>query len=807
MRLGVRRRVALAIAAFVILGVVSAVYIRERRRARLLVPAGSQLMTKATVIDLDPKTGVLTVRDTGRSWSQAVSLIAVVDGQPHALDFGTSPPTLLGVTLQAHVSFDMDGAPCESMLSLSVQPEVDALVVMLSVPARQTAVHTVALRAEVGTGGRSAFLAGTGELADLGTSTGHLLLVDASPMTVGFISVRGALEVAAVVDDADEQGTPMRLAITGPSEKVGQGGAADIDLRVAVGPQSAVVAGTLYRLAGERTARVRGKVVATQMPARVYGLDADGIPAVRVDTDPSGRFALNVPPTVVLWYAALGSALTSTPVRFIPGSAPELSLDVAPGGTLRVKVTDPDSKRPITARIIVRGEGATLDPSFGPDYRATGAGPLIDAIRGDVETPVPAGHYRVAATKGIEWSVDAKSVVVEPGHTIEVDLAPRHVIPSAGVVGCDLHVHARPSFDSPVSPEDRVLSLVAAGVDFAVPSEHNVVGDYGPMLGALDLTRQLSTVTGVEVTTYSPRFGHFGVFPYPKGPVPPYRATNVAQVFAAAHKDPARVLQVNHPRLAKGIGYFDVFHFDPKAPRPPASMRTDFDAIEVYNGFDTPLPERLDAVLKDWFALLNQGYRYVATGSSDSHRIQYQWAGYPRTMVAVPVTAPVDEAAGIDPLAVVSALKKGHAYVTSGPIVDLDIDGAHAGDEAPVRDGTVRAHVVVRAAPWIDVTSVDIVVEGRVVTTIPIPGHPTVVGPETGSLEDAQLRTLRLEDTVAIDVGPGDAWVLVVARGTRKLDDVLPFMPVPPRAFTNPVWLMHDPANFFGPPRPRRPAH
>jgi hypothetical protein len=106
-----------------------------------------------------------------------------------------------------------------------------------------------------------------------------------------------------------------------------------------------------------------------------------------------------------------------------------------------------------------------------------------------------------------------------------------------------------------------------------------------------------------------------------------------------------------------------------------------------------------------------------------------------------------------------------------------------------VRDGTVRAHVVVRAAPWIDVTSVDIVVEGRVVTTIPIPGHPTVVGPETGSLEDAQLRTLRLEDTVAIDVGPGDAWVLVVARGTRKLDDVLPFMPVPPRAFTNPVWI------------------
>ena len=29
-----------------------------------------------------------------------------------------------------------------------------------------------------------------------------------------------------------------------------------------------------------------------------------------------------------------------------------------------------------------------------------------------------------------------------------------------GVLGCDLHVHARPSFDAPVTAEDRVLSLV-----------------------------------------------------------------------------------------------------------------------------------------------------------------------------------------------------------------------------------------------------------------------------------------------------------------------------------------------------------
>ena len=797
-----RRRLTLTVLALVVIAVATLVVRRKWQRTR--VPAASsEISSHNAVVRLDPLTGILMLHDTARTWERELTLSALVDGEVRPLDFGATAPTVAGVTLQAHVRVDV-GGPTDATLFLSVQPDTDVVVMMLSVPALAGgAKHTVSLRAEVSTGGRSAFLSGTGEIGDLGASKGQLLLVDAERVTIGFISVRGLLDVTAVADETEEVGTPMRLAVAGPAEQAGAGGGVDADLRFALGSSSRVV-GALYRLAGEHALHVRGEVTGSVHAARVYGLDASGAPVVRIDTDPNGHFAFSVPATVVEWYATLGSSLTSTPVRWKPGSSTDLKLDIAPGGTLRLRVTDPDTKRPLTARIIVRGEDSTLDPSFGPDYRATGAGPLIDALRGELETPLPEGHYRVLATKGIEWSIDARSIVILPGHTAVVELSPRHVVPSDGVINCDLHVHARPSFDSPVTPEDRVLSLVAAGIDFAVPTEHNLVGDYAPSLAALDLSRQLSTVTGIEVTTYSPRFGHFGVFPYPKGPVPPFRATTAAQVFAAAHRDPARVLQINHPRLSKGIGYFDIVHFDPKGQRPPNGMRTDFDTIEVYNGFDGNEPGRVDAVLQDWFALLNEGFHYVATGSSDSHRVQYQWAGYPRTMVSVPVTAPVDEAAGVDPLAVVAALKKGHAFVTSGPIVGREVDGAHAGDEVPAMDGRVRAHVTVRAAPWIDVTSLDIVVSGRVVQTIAIPKRLTTTGPEPGSLAEAQLRTLRLEETVNIDVGATDGWMLLVARGERKLDDVLPSMPVTPMAFTNPVWLLHDPANYFGPPRPRR---
>jgi hypothetical protein len=36
---------------------------------------------------------------------------------------------------------------------------------------------------------------------------------------------------------------------------------------------------------------------------------------------------------------------------------------------------------------------------------------------------------------------------------------------------------------------------------------------------------------------------------------------------------------------------------------------------------------------------------------------------------------------------------------------------------------------------------------------------------------------------------PADRWVVVVARGERKLDDILPNTPIVPMAFSNPIWL------------------
>jgi hypothetical protein len=204
-------------------------------------------------------------------------------------------------------------------------------------------------------------------------------------------------------------------------------------------------------------------------------------------------------------------------------------------------------------------------------------------------------------------------------------------------------------------------------------------------------------------------------------------------------------------------------------------------------------------VLRDYWGLLSYGWRYAATGSSDSHRIQFHWAGYPRTMVTVdPHPAPGAEDTKVNPLVVVANIKKGHATVTSGPIIELELAGAQPGDEVVTTDDPIHGHLRIRAAPWIDVTRVDIVVgvvggTYGVTQSFDVPSRPTELGPESGTLEEAGARTIRLDRDLELAIGPENGWVQVLARGERRMDDVLPFMPVPPLGFTNPVYVVRRP--------------
>jgi hypothetical protein len=631
--------------------------------------------------------GRLTLEAQGADGPRALAVSVAVGSRVLPVELVATGAGALG----AELDVEDEGLRATVSVSATVDARTDALVLALAVhpaepasPVLEGEGHPIALHLDLPSDGRRLFVSGSGELADVGAAHGSfaiwedrdrpLVVVAPAPApatpSVTAEARWSASPGAESAEDPDEQtegddagDRTLRFGIAAAPLTLERGGTAELRLIVSDGLRAAYR--TAWEALGEETATVRGTITGTQRGARVVGLAADATQRVRFPAQADGTFEMDVSKHVHQWMAVDAEGRSSAPVLFPAGSPGEVRLEIAEAGELAVHVIDGDTKRPVPARVIVRGEGGTLDPSFGPDFRASGAGPLVDAIRGEVRTPLPAGRYRVSATRGIEWSIDALPVTVEPGKRAELSLELRHVVPTPDLVGCDLHVHARPSFDTPVPVEDRVQSLVAAGVDFAVPTEHNLVGNYGPALEVLDLGGELAFTPGVEVTTFSPRFGHFGVFPWPvdAGP-PPFRKSSLAKVFASVRADPSRVIQVNHPRLPKGIGYFELARYPQDGGAAPRTMRTDFDLIEVYNGYDLGVPSRVEQVMRDWYALLSAGHRMVATGSSDSHSIQYQWAGYPRTMVALP-----EHGAALDVAALVRSLRQGRAQATSGPVV------------------------------------------------------------------------------------------------------------------------------------------
>jgi hypothetical protein len=300
------------------------------------------------------------------------------------------------------------------------------------------------------------------------------------------------------------------------------------------------------------------------------------------------------------------------------------------------------------------------------------------------------------------------------------------------------------------------------------------VTDYAPTIRELGLGGRVASIIGDEVTTRELWWGHFNVFPLAAGSEPiPYRATMPSSIFAAARASKPyganTVVQVNHPRMGD-IGYFDLFRMDSTdvlgwQKRSPA-VDMGFDAIEVFNGDEYDKIPRVEDCMRDWFALLNAGFRYTATGNSDSHKISFHEPGTPRNLVAVPS----DDPGKFDERAFISSVRAGRVIVSSGPFVQLSAAGQGLGSTIPA--GTTDIVVRVDGPAWVDVDRVQVIRRGAVLR-------------EWGAADLTGPRPVELR--VSADLKGGD-WVIAIARGSKPM----PFLYRPnarPFAFTNAIYV------------------
>jgi hypothetical protein len=179
--------------------------------------------------------------------------------------------------------------------------------------------------------------------------------------------------------------------------------------------------------------------------------------------------------------------------------------------------------------------------------------------------------------------------------------------------------------------------------------------------------------------------------------------------------------------------------------------------------------------LHEWFELLNVGHRYTAVGSSDSHRVIMQWAGWPRTYIR----APDQDLAHVVPTDVAHALIAGHAVVSCGIFV-LPIANGSAGPGDTVLGGRISLAISLRAPEWIDISRVEIYVNGAKA--------------EEHTREAPHQNPWNLEVDLQMKA---DSWIVVVARGDKFMNEAQPGKWIKPYGFSNPIFVDADSDGVF----------
>ncbi|MEO8875016.1 MAG: hypothetical protein ABI461_05465, partial [Polyangiaceae bacterium] len=176
---------------------------------------------------------------------------------------------------------------------------------------------------------------------------------------------------------------------------------------------------------------------------------------------------------------------------------------------------DPPSK-PMPCKFTFEPLDGTKPIDFGS---ASVAGPARNQITSGTgivsKLPISPGKYRVTASRGPEFEIVQRDMVLAPGGDDTFSAQLHHVLDVSGYVGCDFHQHTMLGADAPTSTIDRVISNVAEGVTVAVTSEHNVVADLMPVVREAKLDDELVEIPGDEVTTDAALipWGHANIFP------------------------------------------------------------------------------------------------------------------------------------------------------------------------------------------------------------------------------------------------------------------------------------------------------
>lgn len=551
--------------------------------------------------------------------------------------------------------------------------------------------------------------------------------------------------------------------------------------------------------------------------ARMNISSADGTPITQVTPDKSGAFSVVIPQAVervqleVLtpWGRQLLAPVTMNEdsvslgtVAAKQGSFIQFNADVPLRVTvIGLEVEDPQFHDDLSGFSI---DGQPYASAQTVNYISLAGTQLSSAF-----LPIPAGRYQVLASRGLEYGVSSREVLVEEGARLSLDLAaPAREVSTPGYLAADFHVHSGLSFDSSLAVAERLRSFAAQGGEVLIATEHNRLVDLTPVLQAQRLDHIMTVLPGVELTGMVRSgqvpftHGHQNIFPLVEKPgqfsggIPNHEGRRLRALINEGRQQAGPILfQLNHPRdfdapdpdlayfenLLSGEAYNAAEALSTTAnqsliaPDPVSGLRDiDVDLIEVANGNNYAMYQ---AVREDWFSLLSQGERIFGSANSDSHGSD--------SLVAIPlnyVAVRGDSIASYQQDEFVGAVAAGNFFGTTGPMLVLQVlsaSGEVVGPGGELSGQQLTLKLAVAAASWVPVQQLNLYINGHLDRSLPIVANGRIELP---------LRLLRDSYIVVeVEAEPGELY--------RKLAPGFK-----PYAFTNPVFIDADGDGRWQPP-------
>jgi TolB protein len=424
-------------------------------------------------------------------------------------------------------------------------------------------------------------------------------------------------------------------------------------------------------------------------------------------------------------FVAFDAAVPTLYTADIAGGPPETWHEVritsrspiTPTGRVRIRVLGPEGEA-VPARVFVDGSDGR---GYSPDDAFHRAAMVFDRhyfhTRGEAVVEVPAGRTRVEALRGWEYRPASATVDVPADGEVTATLTLERMVdlPARGWWSGDTHLHdlhqgfglTHDAFFLQLEAEDLHITHALIHMDGT-----RLMGRWADLTGE---PHPLSTPT--HILQYAQEFrgglGHIGMIGI-RDYILPFIAGQNGTAYAQHSLDHR---YIEGARAQGGLAGF--MHPYPAGggddPRRAASTLIALDValgLGDYYDMGALWSDEL-ASMSFYYRLLNAGFRMPATGGTDNFSDVWRDPppGSARTFARL--DGPLTVASWMD------AVRRGRTFMSTGPILLLDVDGRQPGDEIGLdANASSRLRVQAEVLSIAPVDSLQIVVNGRAVHTV-----------------------------------------------------------------------------------------